>query len=336
MVGATGVEPARISPKDPKSFASANSATRPDCQSIFAAAGTSVNTFCSGALAFVMSGVDRAPESPSEPKAQKRPPGVNLPDAASGLVNPHAVEKQPSASGVGVRVGDGACEPGDVCGRQREQRGQISAPLKRIVHPEDALPTHRDIGPSRCRRKHAQYRERVDGGGATDPLLPVVHAVRIRIGKIRRAVRGQVVPLQPDYESAADARLELVGSYIHRAPDDARAAVKVGAGGRVGIVPGIDARGVGSQPQVAGVSHESLVARPGVVQGAGGVVIGEHSLGPCRVVMQDAVIEPAAIRPPTHTIRGCSRVVGQSAVVELAMTSPAAKYAAELPVSVQL
>ena len=29
MVGATGVEPARIAPKDPKSFASANSATRP-------------------------------------------------------------------------------------------------------------------------------------------------------------------------------------------------------------------------------------------------------------------------------------------------------------------
>ena len=29
-VGATGVEPARIAPKDPKSFASANSATRPD------------------------------------------------------------------------------------------------------------------------------------------------------------------------------------------------------------------------------------------------------------------------------------------------------------------
>ena len=30
VVGATGVEPARIAPKDPKSFASANSATRPD------------------------------------------------------------------------------------------------------------------------------------------------------------------------------------------------------------------------------------------------------------------------------------------------------------------
>ena len=44
-MGATGVEPARISPKDPKSFASANSATRPDCHSIFAAAGTTVNTF---------------------------------------------------------------------------------------------------------------------------------------------------------------------------------------------------------------------------------------------------------------------------------------------------
>ena len=47
MVGATGVEPARISPKDPKSFASANSATRPDSLNIFAAAGTTVNTFCS-------------------------------------------------------------------------------------------------------------------------------------------------------------------------------------------------------------------------------------------------------------------------------------------------
>jgi hypothetical protein len=46
MVGATGVEPARISPKDPKSFASANSATRPDFQTIFAATGTTVNTFC--------------------------------------------------------------------------------------------------------------------------------------------------------------------------------------------------------------------------------------------------------------------------------------------------
>ena len=29
MVGATGVEPARITPQDPKSCASANSATRP-------------------------------------------------------------------------------------------------------------------------------------------------------------------------------------------------------------------------------------------------------------------------------------------------------------------
>src|SRR3974377_1840745 len=44
MVGATGVEPARIAPKDPKSFASANSATRPDRLTIFAAART-VNTF---------------------------------------------------------------------------------------------------------------------------------------------------------------------------------------------------------------------------------------------------------------------------------------------------
>ena len=45
LVGATGVEPARITPLDPKSNASANSATRPSCQSIFAASLTPVNTF---------------------------------------------------------------------------------------------------------------------------------------------------------------------------------------------------------------------------------------------------------------------------------------------------
>ena len=44
-MGATGVEPARIAPKDPKSFASANSATRPDSLSIFAAVAGTVNTF---------------------------------------------------------------------------------------------------------------------------------------------------------------------------------------------------------------------------------------------------------------------------------------------------
>jgi hypothetical protein len=34
LVGATGVEPARIAPKDPKSFASANSATRPQAGAV--------------------------------------------------------------------------------------------------------------------------------------------------------------------------------------------------------------------------------------------------------------------------------------------------------------
>ncbi len=48
MVGATGVEPARITPKDPKSFASANSATRPNPGGIFAAAGIILNTFQAG------------------------------------------------------------------------------------------------------------------------------------------------------------------------------------------------------------------------------------------------------------------------------------------------
>jgi TPR repeat protein len=43
LVGATGVEPARIAPKDPKSFASANSATRPSCADIFVRPRAGVN-----------------------------------------------------------------------------------------------------------------------------------------------------------------------------------------------------------------------------------------------------------------------------------------------------
>ena len=57
LVGATGVEPARIAPKDPKSFASANSATRPLCQSIFAMAGASVNSFCGPGLRVERAGI---------------------------------------------------------------------------------------------------------------------------------------------------------------------------------------------------------------------------------------------------------------------------------------
>ena len=51
LVGATGIEPARIAPKDPKSFASANSATRPDSRSILAPAETIVNSFPAGRAA---------------------------------------------------------------------------------------------------------------------------------------------------------------------------------------------------------------------------------------------------------------------------------------------
>ncbi len=54
LVGATGVEPARIAPKDPKSFASADSATRPDCQRIFALAATTVNTFSSNVAGLIL------------------------------------------------------------------------------------------------------------------------------------------------------------------------------------------------------------------------------------------------------------------------------------------
>src|SRR5512138_605091 len=51
MVGATGVEPARIAPQDPKSCASANSATRPLPLEFFATEAAGVNIFRDAGLA---------------------------------------------------------------------------------------------------------------------------------------------------------------------------------------------------------------------------------------------------------------------------------------------
>ena len=66
--------------------------------------------------------------------------------------------------------------------------------------------------------------------------------------------------------------MEFVGSNIYGATGNARIAIQVGAAGSVGIVAGIDARGVGLQAETSGL--EQRVANPVVArQSAWGATI---------------------------------------------------------------
>ena len=107
LVGATGIEPARIAPKDPKSFASANSATRPDSRSILAPADTIVNSF------------------PARRAAACRQQATA---AAEGLRHvPHAEEPGVPAciDVLGVRGRRGSEEPAQIAPRPPEHRGKL-------------------------------------------------------------------------------------------------------------------------------------------------------------------------------------------------------------------
>src|SRR2546428_10254616 len=71
------------------------------------------------------------------------------------------------------------------------------------------------------------------------------------------AVGGQPVLLQPADEYPADSRLELVGSDIDSAPDDARTTVQVRQTRGISIEPGVDAGRVGFQTEaVVGPVYE--------------------------------------------------------------------------------
>ena len=134
--------------------------------------------------------------------------------------------------------------------------------------------------------------------------------------------------------------------------------VKVGGGSHVGVVPGVDAGGVGLEAQVAvGRIHEQRgvgnVADPGggegrgatVVEGAGGVVIRCHltpccnrrcSCRACTKCPAAAAVQPscrsacscrACNQTPRRRAADASRVAAQRAVVERATVRPAAAVA---------
>src|ERR1035437_2793478 len=71
------------------------------------------------------------------------------------------------------------------------------------------------------------------------------------------AVAGDVEPkcrqaklLKPDMGNAWGRCLKFISSHIHRSANYARIAIQIGAIGRKRIIPGIDARGIGLQPQI--------------------------------------------------------------------------------------
>ena len=111
--------------------------------------------------------------------------------------------------------------------------------MEEINFPAHALPTDFQAGQVVGRRKHFQNGQRVGGRGSGNPLLPVVQAVAVGVGEIRRAVRGQTVLLRPGVGENGRRRLILIRADVHRAASDAWVAVEVGAGGDVGLFPAL-------------------------------------------------------------------------------------------------
>ena len=135
----------------------------------------------------------------------------------------------------------------------------------RVAH---ALPAHdetRRIVRGRPAAALPRRTAAIGGIQAGNPFLPVVHAVAVGIGVIRRAVGGQAVLLEPGVGNDGSRRLIFISADVHRAADDARVAVQVGGAGDISIVAGIDAGGVGLQMEIAAPSRKagSLVIFPG-------------------------------------------------------------------------
>ena len=71
------------------------------------------------------------------------------------------------------------------------------------------------------------------------PLLPIVQAVTVRVGGVRRAVGGQAVLLQPGVGDKDCRRLELVGAHVHRATGDARVTIEIWTAGADALLPAL-------------------------------------------------------------------------------------------------
>ena len=105
----------------------------------------------------------------------------------------NSVEARPRTGRVRVGETRHAWPALQVAGHLQEwQRGrQVPTPLQRIGNAGDALPTNGHVCAIRRRGEQAQHRERVGGVGLAAPLLPVAHAVAVRVRGIRRGVGGR-------------------------------------------------------------------------------------------------------------------------------------------------
>ena len=135
---------------------------------------------------------------------------------------------------------------------------QVGAALEIIRPRVHALPRHfhtDEIGSDGCLH-HREKGRRIGRVSAGDPLLPVVHAVAVGVHKIRRAVGGQAVILQPREGKHRSRRLIFVSAHVHRAADDARVAVEIGAVGHPSVVAGVDDGRIGRGMIIAAETHE--------------------------------------------------------------------------------
>src|ERR1019366_2751000 len=169
----------------------------------------------------------------------------------STVSNAYAIEVRAGVRGGGVRVTGRAGLADDVAldGEECRLRRQIGAALEIICDTTHAFPSHnqprRIIGFNR--RQHFQHRQGVGRIQAGDPILVNVHSGAVQVGVIRRAVGGQAILLQSGIGNDGSRCLIFVSADVHRAADNVRIAVQVGAADDIGVVAGVDARGVGLQ-----------------------------------------------------------------------------------------
>ena len=102
------------------------------------------------------------------------------------------------------------------------------------------------------RAEQAKGRSGIERVRVGDPFVPVVHAVRVGINGVGRAVRGKPVRLQPGVRDDRERALELISPDIDRAARDLGIAVQVCGRGNVAIRTGIDAGRIALQVKVSG------------------------------------------------------------------------------------
>jgi hypothetical protein len=109
----------------------------------------------------------------------------------SSVADTNAIKERPGTDRIGVGVGCRAGLTYDArCDGRKRSRGQAGTALEEVVHAGHALPGDGRVHRSDGGWEQPQHREGIGRIGLAAPLLPVVHAVVVRVGEIGRAVGG--------------------------------------------------------------------------------------------------------------------------------------------------